>query len=119
MTVDCMSQGEIEAFARKLEAFEATLSRQERDILHAVLTRAGQADVDDVEGHGLSRTSIATLVLMAASATGAVGVTAVHAGPAHYVKPATQVHRVVSVVGDDKGGSETITYSSDGGANSN
>jgi len=110
-----MSESEIRDFAHKLQAFEATLTRQQRDVLIAALTRAHEDDVEDVEGHGVAGVSFAALVLMLANAAGPAGLNVASAHPAAHSAPP---HRVVSVVEDDKGGSETITYESGAGPNS-
>jgi hypothetical protein len=110
MTVETMSQAEIETFAQKLEAFEARLTPREQAFLRAVLEQA--AGDGDVEGQAMARTAIGALILAIA---GTVGVANASAGPAHHAAPAvTHVHHVVSVVNDDKGGAETITYTMSG-----
>jgi hypothetical protein len=111
-----MSREEIEAFARKLDGFEAALLPRELAYLRRLLKRAGGDQIEDVEAHGLARTSIAGLVFAVA---GTVGVANATAGSSHHTTPAaTHIHHVVSVVGDEKGGSETIVYATDEGSNS-
>ncbi len=116
MASEPMSQEVIQGLAHKLEELGATLPPREKALLCAILMGAGGEPTDDVEGHGVARMSIAALVLAAA---GTVGVTHADSGSAHHVVPAvTQVHHVVSVVNEDKGGSETITYTTAGRSSS-
>jgi hypothetical protein len=112
MATELMTQEEIQGLARKLEELSATLPPGEEALLRAILTRAGAEEDDDVEAHRLARTSIAALVLAAA---GTVGVANANPDPVHHAVPAAaQVHHVVSVVDQDKGGAETIVYTTRG-----
>lgn len=116
MAIEPMSQEEIQGLARKLEELSATLPPGEEALLRAILMRAGAEQADEVEAHGLARTSIAALVLAAA---GTVGVANANPDQGHHVVPAvTQVHHVVSVINEDKGGAETIVYTTRGPSDS-
>jgi hypothetical protein len=108
MTPMTISAGEIDSFAHRLEGFAATLTPAEQSFLYMLLMRAGRNDGDDVEAHRLARASIAPLVLAAATIVGAANANANPVQPSAAM--VTHVHHVISVVGDDKGGAETITY---------
>lgn len=51
MATITLSEGEIQTFAGKLEAFGDSLSPKEQILLAEILSRAASADEDDVEGH--------------------------------------------------------------------
>lgn len=52
MTVETMSQQEIQSFGEKLEAFGNTLPENEQQLFAEILLRAAAAD-HDVEGHAM------------------------------------------------------------------
>jgi threonine/homoserine efflux transporter RhtA len=116
MTIESMSREEIEAFACKLDDFEAALLPRELAYLRTLLMRAAGDQIEDVEAHGLAHASIAGLVFAVA---GSLGVANATSGSSHHtMSTATHVHHVVSVVGDEKGGSVRIVYTTDEGSGS-
>jgi hypothetical protein len=113
--VEQMTRDEVEAFTQRLEDFGATLTPRERGLLHEILHRAG-GEIEDVEAHGVIRTSIAASVLAAAAALGVTAaVTAGHVSPASHAQSshpgAKGAHPAGYWIEDDKGGRQYIRYS--------